>query len=103
MSIFFVVFLSPFLHFFYRIILVNPYWQCIFVLSTLPLRLYTEYKLFKKVYCPVPVGENPLPGQQPWFSTEMYVQRLPTTSFYLVLCKEYFDRLQGDSHAVHYI
>jgi hypothetical protein len=31
------------------------------------------------------------------------IQRLPTTTFSLVLRKEYFDGSQRDSHAVHYI
>ncbi len=31
------------------------------------------------------------------------IQRLPTIPFSLVLCKEYFDCPQRDSHAVHYI
>ena len=32
-----------------------------------------------------------------------FIQRLPTTPFSLVLCKEYFDCPQRDSHAVHCI
>ncbi len=38
----------------------------------------------------------------PWWQTEIYVQRLPTTLFPLVLRKEYFDCPERDSYAVHY-
>jgi hypothetical protein len=34
---------------------------------------------------------------------QRYIERLPTSPFSLVLCKEYFGCPQRDSHAVHYI